>query len=135
MKVAFTNETVFSFGGPNLCFLGNELDFRSLAESIVDLTDGSKSRLIELINLNFIEIEGEQKRIIFSSKLNANKLGTYDNNGALLFELDPRYWERLFKYFVLMSWYKRTYYLNIDENCLDDLDLIQEYNFICSSAF
>lgn len=135
MRITFTNEMVFSFEGPNLCLLGNEKDFRELAESILELTDISKSDSIELSSLKFIEYDGERKSIFFISKEGANSLGILTKDDKLIFELDPRYWERLFRYFVLMSWYKRTYYLNADENCLDDLLLEQECNFICSSGF
>jgi len=135
MKIDFTNEMVFSFEGPNLCLLGNENDFRKLAESILDLTDATRSCSIDLLKLDFVEVEGIKKNILFSSNKGAKLLGKLNSNGELIFELDTRYWERLFKYFILMSWYKRTYYLNADENCLDDLDLEQECNFICSSGF
>ena len=87
------------------------------------------------MNMNFVRNEGEEIEIYFSSRSEANLLGTFDNNNRLLFELDPRYWERMFKYFILMSWDKKTYYLNNYEDCLSDLDLEQECNFICSSEF
>jgi hypothetical protein len=135
MRVEFTHEMIFSFGGPNICLLGNEIDFRNLAESILVLTDSSKPYLFELTNLDFIKNQGEEKQIIFSSKRNAQQFGTFNNNGDLIFALDSKYWERLFKYFVMMSWYKRTYYLNADEDCLSDLELEQDCNFICSSEF
>jgi hypothetical protein len=135
MQVDFTNETVFSFGGPNLCLLGNEVDFRKLAESILDLTDSTRSFSMDLMSLDFVKNTGEAKRIVFSSKKNAVQFGTFNNNNELIFELDPKYWERLFKFFVLMSWYKRTYYLNVDEDLLSDLELDQDCNFICSSGF
>jgi hypothetical protein len=135
MKITFTDEMVFSFDRPNLCLVGNENDFRKLAEAILDLTDVSKPYSIELSSLDFMEYDGEEKRILFLSKSGSKKLGILNEVGELIFELDPRYWERLFKYFVLMSWYKRTYYLNEYENCLDDLLLEQECNFICSSGF
>jgi hypothetical protein len=135
MRVEFTHEMVFGFGGPNLCLLGNEIDFKKLAESILVLTDSSRSHSIELMDLDFVKNEAEEKRIIFSSKEGAQQLGTFNNNGELIFELDSKYWERLFKYFVLMSWHKRTYYLNFDEDCLNDLELDQDCNFICSSEF
>ena len=135
MKVEFTHETVFSFEGPNLCLLGNEIDFRKLSEAILDLTDVTKPHVIELMGLNFIQNIGEEMRIIFSSKKNSNQLGTFKNHKELIFELDATCWERLFKYFVLMSWNKRTYYLNAYEDCLSDLNLEQECNFICSSEF
>lgn len=135
MKVDFTHEMIFSFEGPNLCLLGNENDFRKLAESLVDLTDVSQTCTVDLLSLDFIQNEGEEKNIFFSSKKGANKLGFFSGESELVFELDPKYWERLFKYFVLMSWYKRTYYLNTNEDCLIDLNLEQDCNFICSSEF
>lgn len=135
MKIDFTNEMVFSFEGPNLCLLGNELDFKKFAESIVDLTNTLKEIDIEILKLDFVNINGEEKDIIFSSKKDGNKLGVFNDRSQLVFELDWRYWERLFKYFVLMSWDKKTYYLNSNENCLDDFELEQKCNFICSSEF
>jgi hypothetical protein len=135
MKVIFTHEMIFSFEGPNLCLLGNESDFRKLAESIVEFTDVSQSCTVDLLSLDFIQYEGEEKSIFFSSKKEANKLGFFASESELVFELDPKYWERLFRYFVLMSWYKRTYYLNAIEDCLFDLNLEQDCNFICSSGF
>lgn len=135
LKVDFTNETVFSFEGPNLCLLGNEDDFLQLSKSISDLT-GANGIIIDLLKLNFITKVGEDKRIIFTSKNGSKSLGVFDNNNKdLVFELDYRYWERIFKYFVFMSWKKSTYYLNEYENCLSDLELKQECNFICSSEF
>lgn len=134
LKVEYTKEMVFSFDGPNLCLLGNEEDFLQLAKAISDLT-GASGISIQLLKLSFIEETGEDKEIIFSSKADAKLLGVFDKDEKLIFELDPKYWERLFKYFVLMSWQKSTYYLNSYENCLSDLELEQECNFICSSQF
>ena len=134
LKVDFTNETVFSFEGPNLCLLGNEDDFLQLSKAISDLT-GVSGVTIDLLKLNFVTKVGEDKEIFFASKSGSKLLGVFDDNERLLFELDPHYWERLFKYFILMSWGKKTYYLNEYENCLSDLELKQECNFICSSEF
>jgi hypothetical protein len=134
LQIDFTNETVFSFEGPNLCLLGSEEDFLKLAKSISDLT-GTNGITIELLKLDFATKVGEDKNIIFASKSGSKLLGVFDNSDNLLFELDYRYWERLFKYFILMSWRKSTYYLNEYENCLSDLKLEQECNFICSSEF
>lgn len=135
LKVHFTNKRVFSFDGPNLCLLGNEDDFLKLAKSIIDLTALGVSKAITVLSLDFVIKDGEDKEIIFSSRSGSKLLGTFDEEGRLLFELDPRYWERLFKYFILMSWSKSTYFLNEYENCLNDLELEQECNFICSSEF
>jgi hypothetical protein len=134
LKVDFTNETVFSFEGPNLCLLGNENDFLQLAKSISDLT-GANGITIDLLKLNFVTKAGEDKEILFASKSGSKLLGVFDDSERLLFELDPHYWERLFKYFIFMSWGKKTYYLNEYENGLNDLGLKQECNFICSSGF
>lgn len=134
MKVHFTNKMVFGFNGPNLCLLGNENDFLNLAKTISPLT-GENGLNIKLNSLNFVRIDGEPKDIIFSSKEKSNLLGVFDDGGRLIFELDYRYWERIFKYFILMSWKKSTYYLNEYENYLNDLELIQDCNFICSSEF
>ncbi len=134
LKADFTNETVFSFEGPNLCLLGNEDDFLELSKSISDLT-GANGITIDLLKLDFITKVGEDKRIIFASGNGSKSLGIFDHNKDLVFELDCRYWERIFKYFVFMSWKKCTYYLNEYENCLSDLELMQECNFICSSEF
>jgi hypothetical protein len=134
LKVDFTNETVFSFEGPNLCLLGNEDDFLQLSKAISDLT-GISGVTIDLLKLNFVTKVGEDKEIFFASKSGSKLLGVFNDNERLLFELDPHYWERLFKYFILMSWGKKTYYLNEYENCLSDLELKQECNFICSSEF
>jgi len=73
--------------------------------------------------------------IIFSSESETNLLGKIEASGEVMYRLDPRYWERLFKYFVFLSWDKRTYYLNYYEDCLSDLNLEQEINLICSSEF
>jgi hypothetical protein len=105
-----------------------------LSKSISFLT-GASGITIDLLKLNFITKVGDDKNIIFASKTGSKLLGVFDNSENLLFELDPRYWERLFKYFILMSWSKKTYYLNANENCLSDLELKQNCNFICSSEF
>jgi hypothetical protein len=134
MKLDYTNETVFSFDGPNLCLLGNEADFLQLAKSIVDLT-GKNGVSIDLLDMDFIESAGEQIKVIFSSKKGSKNFGVWDNDETLLFELDYHLWDRLFKYFILMSWKKTTYYLNANESYLSDLELSQDCNFICSSEF
>ncbi|TDW97635.1 hypothetical protein EDB95_5487 [Dinghuibacter silviterrae] len=135
MKVDLTYESVFGFDGPNLCLLGNEGDYAKLAKSISEFTAVTTCPSINIRSLDFVENEGLDKAIIFSSELGANTLGVFDNDQNLIFKLDPRIWERIFKYFVFMSWKKSTYYLNCYENALSDLDLIQECNFICSSEF
>ena len=133
LKVDFTNETIFGFKGPNLCLLGNEDEFLQLSKSVSELT-GTSGIVIDLMKLSFVTKVGEDKKIIFTSKNKSKLLGFFNDEG-LLFELDPHYWDRLFKYFVFMSWGKKTYYLNEYENCLSDLELKQECNFICSSEF
>jgi hypothetical protein len=135
LKINFTTTRVFGFDGPNLCLLGNEEDFLKLAKGIRDLTALGLTKSIDILDFDFITKDGEDKDILFLSKDGSKSLGVFDNVGKLLFELDPRYWERIFKYFVFMSWAKSTYYLNAYENCLDDLELEQECNFICSSEF
>lgn len=135
MKVDFTEETVFSFDGPNLCLLGNEADFLNLAKSISDLTAIGMEASISLADFNFMRNEGNKNKILFASKEGSKKLGVFTEDKTLLFQLDARYWERIFKYFIFMSWQKCTYYLNSYEDALRDLDLEQECNFICSSEF
>ena len=136
MKADFTYEMVFSFEGPNLCLLGNEEDFKKIATAILELTIPNKPHDVELLRLDFIENIGRKINIIFSSRPKSKYLGKILNNGeVLIFELDARYWERIFKYFVLMTWAKKTYYLNTNEDCLLDLELDQECNLICSSEF
>ncbi|GEM_PF-1916765 len=135
MKIDFTKETVFSFEGPNLCLLGNEADFLSLAKSIADLTAIEMEASIRLGDLDFVRNEGDNIQILFTSKVGSKKLGVFTEDKKLVFELDARYWERIFKYFIFMSWQKCTYYLNSYEEAFRDLDLEQECNFICSSEF
>jgi hypothetical protein len=136
IKVDFTYEMVFSFEGPNLCLLGNEEDFKMLGKAILDLTVPNKSSNIEITNLNFAEMTGDRVKIIFASKQGADIFGKIVEDGKLLlFELDNRYWERILNLFALMSWDKRTYYLNSFEDCLKDLALDQEVHLICSSEF
>src|SRR5687768_10714896 len=119
MRIDLTDEIVFSFLGPNLCILGNEEDFKKLASTILDLTIPNSNNSIELSKLNFIALEGKRANIVFSSKLGSKVLGKFDQKyETLTFELDPRYWERIFKYFILMTWGKKTYYLNANEDCL-----------------
>jgi hypothetical protein len=135
LKIHYTNEMVFGFDGPNLCLLGTEDDYLKLAKSIVDLTGVDESKPINLLELDFTFKDGEDKQIFFSSKIGGKSLGVFEPSGNLIFQLDRRYWDRLFKYFILMSWSKATYYLNHYENCLNDLGLEQECNFICISKF
>lgn len=134
MKIDYTNDMVFSFTGPNLCLLGNETDFKNLAHFILDLTEPNAHKSISLLTFPAIEITGLYKDVIFSCVPGASSLGILKNE-QLVFELDNRYWERLFKVFVLMSWNKSTYYLNADDSILEDLKLEQECNLICSSEF
>ena len=136
LKIDYTKETVFGFEGPNLCLLGNENDFQKIGKAILNLTDPYESHSIEITDLDFIEIAGEHIRLVFASKKGAGTLGKVSNNGdTLIFELDDRYWERIFVFFALMSWDKKTYYLNSFEDALKDLPLVQEVHFICSSEF
>jgi len=134
MKIEYSLQTVFSFEGPNLCFLGNESDFKLLASSVVKLTDPFQDNQINLFDLDFPKPYEINKEILFSSKKNSNSLAIIENE-KIVFELDSRYWERLFKYFVLMSWDKRTYYLNSYENYLSEFELEQDCYFVCSSEF
>lgn len=134
MKLDFTNKMAFGFTAPNFCLLGNEEDFKKLAESVLDLTIPDVVNNVQLLNLEFIINVGENKEVIFSSVNNSKLFGVLRGND-LIFELDSRYWERIFKFFVMMSWDKRTYYLNSYEDCLRDFPLEQECHFICSSEF
>lgn len=132
LRIDYTDENVFGFNGPNLCFLGNEDDFRKLALAISDLTT-IESKVIFLSSEDFI-YEEDSKRVIFISKKNSNQFAKVIGEG-ILFELDMKIWERIFKYFVFLSWGKKTYYLNAGEDCFKDLSLDQDCNFICSSEF
>jgi hypothetical protein len=133
MKIDFTYETIFGFEGPNLSLLGNENDFLLFAKAIVDLT-GIEGREIEINALQFVKSENLNNRIFFKRITGSNKLGYIDNNGNLRFELDKVYWDRIFRYLILMSWEQSTYYLNA-EDCFNDFQLEQECNFICSSEY
>ena len=135
LKIDFTQERVFGFNPPNLCFLGQEEDFLNLAKAISDLTAFGLSTKIDLSKLDFITNVGEKVNIQLVSKESSNLLAVFKDENSILFELDSRAWERLFKYFVFLSWKKTTYYLNVNENCLSDLYLKQDCNFICSSEF
>jgi len=134
MRIEFTSKVIFGFDGPNISFLGNIEDFRKLSELILDLMDPNTPATIELNKSDYLVWKGEEIKLFLISKKSSNNLALLNNN-ELVFELDARYWERIFRYFVLMSWYKRTYYLNAYENCLNDFDLKQDCNFICSSEF
>lgn len=131
MQLDFTFDTVFSFTGPNLTLLGHPDDFRQLAQAVAELTDRNVQNQFELNALPFVKAT-PGVRVLFASRPKANKLGIIEGR-VLLFELDASYWERLFKFFALLSWEKRTYYLNSDESGLNDLELHQQFHFICSS--
>ena len=133
MLIEFSNETVFSFEGPNLCFLGNTNDFKHFGLAIADLTSVNEASEIIVSDLPFVRVNGGE-RVIFKSKSQAKQAGFIENN-SIVFELDPKYWDRLFRFFALMSWDMRTYYLNADDSSLLDLNLEQEINFICSSNY
>ncbi|WP_276482779.1 hypothetical protein [Paraflavitalea pollutisoli] len=133
MQLNFTFDTVMDSLGPNLTLLGSKDDFRQLAQVVTDLTDAGRPHHFELNNLPFVD-PTPGARVVFASKPNANKLGIIEGR-VLLFELDARYWERLFKFFVFMSWDRRTYHLNSDDASLADLELHQQCHFICSSEY
>ncbi len=83
--------------------------------------------------LPFVEYKGD-KKVIFSSRSKSKSLGIVKQE-CVIFELDTRYWERIFLFVALMSWEQKTFYLNAYEDCLKDLELEQECNLICSSEF
>lgn len=134
MIVDLTYEEVFGFHGPSLCLLGNESDFKSLAQGILSLTDPMSANVLNLKTLPDFKFNDNRIDIHFVAKTKSKCLGKITKEGAVI-ELDPRYWERLFLYFTMMSWDQQTHYLNSYESCLNDLDLDQEINFICSSEF
>lgn len=135
MKVDYTQEMIFSFNGPNLCMLGEASDFIALGKVVLELTDSNVSKEITITTQSFVETVGDPCAVIFSSKKNADAWGIILPNNVILFELDPRKWERIFQFFALLSWDKTTYYLNNYEAGLADLELRQDCNFICSSEF
>ena len=134
MLIELTNDTAFGFAGPNLRFLGSTDDFRMLATAILDLTDYTKAKSVVISNLPFVSFKTENSSVIFRSTKDVDKLAFFEGND-IVFVLDPKYWDRLFRFFVLMSWEMRTHYLNYDESELSDLGLSQEINFICSSEY
>jgi hypothetical protein len=133
LNIDYTNESVFGFDGYSLCFLGNEEDFLNLSNAIIDLT-GENGITLSLKELNFVNMNNQTIGINFISRKDSKNFGCFKND-LLIFELDFQIWNRIFKYFVIMSRKKTTYYLNEYENCLVDLNLEQEFNFICSSEF
>ena len=74
MKIEFTNKMSFGFEGPNLCLLGNEIDFRKFAEVILDLTIPNREYKIEISSLDFMNNVGERKQVFFLSKNNNEAL-------------------------------------------------------------
>lgn len=135
MKMEFTNKMIFGFDGPNLSLLGSKDDFKELAKTILDITTPGFEICIEMNSLDFIEVTDDSVKVYFISNAGGDKFGVFKDNKNLVFELDDRYWERIFKYFILMSWNKSTFYLNSFEDCLRDLPLDQECHLICSSEF
>ena len=135
LKVDFTNETVYSFEGPNLCMLGKPEDFKALGKIILALTDINANKEIDITERDFIEMAGNNCKVLFSSKEGANSWGILKTNNIILFELDYRIWERIFQFTALLSWDKLTYYLNKYEAGINDFDLIQDCNIIWSSEF
>lgn len=136
LKLDFTKDIIFGFDGPNLCLLGNENDFAKMAKSILGLTMPNVTNQFVLNAFDFIEIAGDSIKVIFISKPGGDSFGIIDKKeSSVIFELDSRIWERIFKFFILMSWEKKTYYLNSFEDCLRDFSLNQECHFICSSEF
>lgn len=134
MLIQLSREAQFSFDGPNLCFLGTPEDFKLLAMATIDLTDHTADRYIIISDLPFVRFEGAKTNVIFNSKKGENRMAFFDG-GDVVFSLDAKYWDRLFRFFVLMSWEMRTHYLNFNERELDDLHLSQEINFICASEY
>lgn len=134
MLIELSHDVRFSFDGPNLCFLGTPEDFKLLAMAMVDLTDHTADRQVIISDLHFVRFEGAKTNVIFNSKKGDDRLAFFDG-GDVVFSLDPKYWDRLFRFFVLMSWDMRTHYLNCNERELIDLDLDQEINFICASEY
>jgi len=134
MKVDLAYEVVFGFEGPSLCLLGNESDFKSLAQGILSLTDSMSADVLNLKTLPDFKFEENNIEVCFVAKTKSKCLGKITKEGVVI-ELDPRYWERLFMYFTMMSWDQQTHYLNSYESGLNDLNLDQEINFICSSEF
>lgn len=134
MIIDFTYDEIFGFKGPNLCLLGNETDFENLTKGVLNLTNYLSNEKLDLKTLQDVVFNGNQIDVLFFANNQANCLGRIENN-KVIFELDSRYWERLFIYFTMLSWEKGTYYLNSYEECLLDLNLNQEFNFICSSEF
>ena len=135
LKIDFTNEMIFGFEGPNLCLLGTEDDFRNLSKAILPLTSAKSAHRVDVTALPFVEIAGDKVKVVFSSGEGSCTFGHIIDNTTVSFELDNRYWERIFVFFALMSWDKKTFYLNSFEDYLRDLPLDQEVHFICSSEF
>ena len=134
LQINFTNQMIFSFAPPNISLLGTETDFDLLAKLIIDLTN-FEGKEMEITSLDFVQNINENVKVIFRNEKNANQLACFDNLGNLRFTLDESYWDRLFRFFILLSWKKSTFYLNQNEEALSDLSLHQECNFICSSEF
>jgi hypothetical protein len=88
LKVDYTDEMVFSFEGPNLCLLGNEMDFKTLAEVILPLTSKDETNII-VNSLSFVETTNNQNSVIFENIIGGEKYGHIINNGEkVLFSLD-----------------------------------------------
>jgi hypothetical protein len=98
MLIEFNQETVFNFEGPNLCFLGNTEDFKHLGLAIADLTSLNEASEIVISDLPFIRVNGGE-RVIFKSKSQAKQAGFIEND-SIVFELGPKYWDRLFRFLL-----------------------------------
>lgn len=134
LKIDFTDKSIFGFDPPNLCLLGSKEDFYHLSKLIIQVT-GIENYEIDITKLPFVESKDGTARVLFRNIKEARSLGKIDADGDILFEMDEKFWDRLFRFFVLMSWDKSTYYLNSYEDILVDLNLIQDLNIICSSEY
>jgi|SRR5579863_8903606 len=135
LKIDFTEKRVFGFEGPNLCLLGQPVDFKLLARIILGLTDVVAGKEISITESDFTQISGNECRVLFASKNHATRFAVIENGNDIIFELDPRIWERVFIFCTLLTWDKTTYYLNKNEVGLRDLNLTQDCNNIWASEF
>ncbi len=135
MKVDFTNEMVYSLEGPNLCLLGNKEDFIKLSKIILELTYEKIEKKINITELDFTQIVGQDCTVYFSSKKGAKELAVVQENNNVILELDCFFWNRIFQFSALLSWERTTYYLNYYETGLKEFDLRQNCNLVWSSEF
>ena len=125
ITIELTNETIAGEPGPNFYWRGTPEDFLRLIRDLHRL-GRDHGGMVSVKDLDYVEVLGGYSVELKSNK-GSNKLCDVRNK-AVDVDIDRKLWQRMLSTFLSISFYPSHDYIDFE-----DVDLLEDANFIVSS--